>query len=484
MSDFVEKVRRFCADEELLSFDGVIVGLSGGPDSVALLKVLKAIFTGDIRAVHINHNLRPVDCDKDEAFVRDLCSCMDIPLICRSFDIAQMASELGRTEEEMGRIVRYRVFEEVRSGLAGEYAVATAHHGDDLAETFMMNLFRGSGLEGLRGIKAKSGSIIRPFLCVTKKEILDYLGDTPYCLDQTNSELNTTRNMWRNKILPEIAEVSIKEPEAAIRDTSSLLATDLDYISQEVYRAFDACKEERSGYVFLSVKKIAGLHQAILSRVIRHLYLYTAGSLKDFETVNLNTVLGMLDMGGSAREQMPFGITAFVQSDLLGFAREEDLAEVMDVLAEAAGFVTASGDCRIELTLSQIRDGFTAGLPDSGTQIRTRLIENCEEIEYNTTSWFCPVSLISDGLTVEGQLGGEVFAKAGASGSKQVRRIFTDLKVPKEVRGRIIGIKDGGELCFIPGIGHSKGFVSPESRLKCGGEGEVLEISFVRKDER
>ena len=491
MTDFAGRIFDFCQSEGLLCFDGVIVGLSGGPDSVALIKVLtelrdSGLYKGGIKAVHINHNLRPGDCDRDEAFVKDLCGELNIPLKCESFDIAKMASSDGRTEEEEGRIVRYRVFEKYRNELLaggeGDYAIAVAHHGDDLAETFMMNLFRGAGLEGLRGIKPRNGNIVRPFLCVTKQDILDYLGDAQYCTDYTNSELNSTRNIWRNKILPEIAEVSIKTPQTAIRDTSDLLAADLDYISQETYRAFDLCKVECGKYMMIDCARAAGLHKAILSRVIRHLYLFTAGRLTDFETVNLNTAMSMLDPEGSDREQMPFGIVAYRQSGLFGFVKADEIETVMSVIANAKGFVTSSADLHLEIDPRTIDGTFTAKLPDSPLYICARIIENYEDMEYNNKPWFCPTCLISGKLVIEGNIGGMLFAKAGSGSSKQVRRIFTDLKAPREIRDRIIGISDDAGLCYIPGIGHGKGFVSPESRERCGADGPVLEIRFVEME--
>ncbi len=492
MSDLIDKVYRFCTGEDLLKFDGVIVGLSGGPDSVALIKTFielrsRGLYNGDIRAVHINHNMRPGDCDRDEEFVRNLCRDLDIPLVCESFDIIKMAKEDGRTEEEEGRIVRYRVFEQYKSKLLNEglgtYAIAVAHHGDDLAETFMMNLFRGSGLEGLRGIKPGSGDIIRPFLCVTKKDILEFLGDDPYCIDHTNSELNSTRNIWRNKILPQISEVSIKEPEEAIRDTSALLASDLEFISGETYRAFDDCKVEMDGFVMLDCTKAAGLHKAILSRVIRHLFLYAAGSLKDFETVNLNIAMDMVKGEDDApdRADMPFGITGFRVGALFGFVRHEDLMPVMRTIADALGFVTASPDMNIVITPEQAEVGFASEMPDSLYKINISIIENYEDIEYNNKSWFCPISDITGNISVHGCLGASQFSKAGSSGSKQVRRIYTDLKVPREIRDEIIGISDGEDILFIPGIGHSKGFVSPRSKELCAPCGRLLEIRFEER---
>lgn len=487
MTEFEDRICSFCAANGLLDFDGVIVGLSGGPDSVALFRVLlrfveEGAYSGKVYALHVNHNMRPGDCDDDEAFVKKLCSASNVPLKTVSYDVSRIAKDMGRTEEEAGRILRYRAFEEYKSEIGDgskNIAVAVAHHSDDLAETFMMNLFRGSGLEGLTGIKAKNGNVIRPLLCVTKDEILSYLGDTPYCTDSTNEELCHTRNIWRNKVLPAISEVSIKTPEAAIRDTSKLLAVDSDYISTEMYKAFDRCKVQIGKLIMLDAQILSNYHSAIRTRVIRHLFLYVTGSLKDFETVNLDIAESMLDLSSSDREEMPRGYICFRQNGLLGFAKSEDMKSVMDTLVREVGFVTSGEAFEIKVTLDEIKSGFNTKLPNSEAQISLRLIEKCEVMEYNDKSWFCPIDLMSGVITITNSLCGHSFAKAGGSGSKKVRRIFTDLKVPREIRDSIVGVTDDDGVCFIPGVGHAKGFVSAKSKDRCPSDApEVVEVRF------
>ena len=482
-----DKVLAYCTENSLLDCDGVIVGLSGGPDSVALLKVLLSLvrsgeYSGRICALHVNHNLRPGDCDKDEAFVKSLCDSEGVLLKCISADVAYEASRTGRTVEEAGRIIRYRAFDGFRAELeqeGGRYFVATAHHGDDLAETFMMNLFRGSGLEGLTGIKARAGSIIRPFLCVTKQEILDYLGDSEYCTDHTNSELDHTRNVWRNVIFPQIAEVSVKAPHQAIRDTSALLAADSEYIASETYKAFDLCKVQAEGDIMLDAFRLRGLHMAIRSRVIRHLFLYAAGTLKDFEYVNLMAAEDVLQSDIPTTASMPWGIVCFMRNGLFGFVRQDRYDHVMTSIVRNMGFIIADGIFEIKIEPASVQKGFTAKIPNSDIQIKARIIENCDELEYNDKSWFCPTDMVSGDIIVRNDLCGMRFAKAGGSGSKQIKRLFTDLKVPAQVRDNVAGVVIGGMVCFIPGAGHGKGFVSSRSRERCGSLcDKVVEIRF------
>ncbi len=485
--DLPSKVLAYCRENDLLSCDGVIVGLSGGPDSVALLKVLLSFqkngdYKGRICALHVNHKLRPVDCDEDEAFVRKLCGEEGILLKCVTADVSYEAGRMGRTIEEAGRIIRYRAYEEFREELeeeGGRYVTATAHHGDDLAETFLMNLFRGSGLEGLTGIKAKTGDIIRPFLCVTKQEITDYLGESRYCIDKTNGELDHTRNIWRNMIIPQIAKVSVKDPEQAIRDTSGLLAVDSDYIASETYKAFDRLKISLGRDVVLDAAGLRECHEAVRSRVIRHLFLYVAGTLKDFEYVNLRSAEDVLESDVPVTAAMPWGIACFKRTGLFGFVKSERMDALMTAIVSGMGFVLSDQRIDIKIGPDELKDGFTAKIPNSGIQIRARIIENCDELEYNDKSWFCPTDMISGDIVVRNDLGSLKFAKAGGSGSKQISRLLTDLKVPGQVRSKVTGVMIGDTVCFIPGAGHGRGFVSRLSRERCASScGKILEIRF------
>ena len=157
--------------------DSVVVGVSGGADSVCLLSVLKNLQMSmalQLTAVHIHHGLRGEAADRDRDFVTALCEDMQIPCVCFQADIRAMAREQHLSEEEAGRKFRYDCFEEVRQERQAS-KIAVAHHRDDLAETVLLNLFRGSGLKGLSGIPMMRGCIVRPLLGVGRADIEAYL---------------------------------------------------------------------------------------------------------------------------------------------------------------------------------------------------------------------------------------------------------------------------------------------------------------------
>lgn len=194
--------------------DGVLVGLSGGADSVGLLLVLwklRETFQISLRALHVHHGLRGAEADRDAAFSRMLCERLEIPFYEFRIDAAKEALDRKCSVEEAGRLARYRLYEETARAWEEEIRrvhIATAHHADDNAETVLFNLFRGSGLTGLSGIAPVRGRIIRPLLWAQRSEIQTWLRQQgqDWVEDSTNQESEYSRNWLRNELLPAVEE--------------------------------------------------------------------------------------------------------------------------------------------------------------------------------------------------------------------------------------------------------------------------------------
>lgn len=209
-----EKVTQYINREQLfMPTDKVLVALSGGADSVALLCLLQA--SGyDCEAAHCNFHLRGAESDRDEAFVRRLCAKRHVPLHIVHFDTLRTAEERHISIEMAARKLRYEWFEQLRRE-TGASVTAVAHHQDDSVETLLLNLIRGTGINGLRGIRPKNGHIVRPLLCLSRKEITGYLDriGQDYVTDSTNLQDEYTRNKIRLNLLPLMQEInpSVKE---------------------------------------------------------------------------------------------------------------------------------------------------------------------------------------------------------------------------------------------------------------------------------
>ncbi len=224
---FLRKIKTYIGAHRLLN-EGqrVIVALSGGADSVALLHVLRQLGYAS-EAVHCNFHLRGEESMRDEQFVRSLCERLNVPLHVVDFDTTEYAATHHVSIEMAARDLRYDYFHKVATE-EGITAVAVAHHLNDSAETFLLNLMRGTGINGLRGIRPKNGLIVRPLLCVTRQEIITYLEGLgqPYVTDSTNLQDDFTRNKIRLKLLPLMQTInpSVQQSIVATADRLSELA--------------------------------------------------------------------------------------------------------------------------------------------------------------------------------------------------------------------------------------------------------------------
>ena len=191
--------------------DFIAVGVSGGADSVCLLLLLcelKQEYGLELHAVHINHGIRR-EAFKDQEFVENLCRRLKVPWITFSEDVQGMAEKESMSLEEAGRIIRYRCFQKVLD-MHGGGKIAVAHHQNDQAETILYRMSRGTGIQGLKGMEAVRGDVIRPLLCLKKTEILKYLKEKgqSWMEDASNEDNTFARNKIRNQVIPALTKVN------------------------------------------------------------------------------------------------------------------------------------------------------------------------------------------------------------------------------------------------------------------------------------
>ena len=218
-----KKIAQYIDNERLFPINArIIVALSGGADSVALLRILHTLGY-DCEAAHCNFHLRGTESDRDEMFVRKLCKTMKTPLHTIDFATEQYAIEKKISIEMAARELRYQWFAEIKEKPKAD-VIAVAHHQDDSVETVLLNLIRGTGINGLLGIRPKNGDIVRPLLCISRKEITDYLQNAgqEYMTDSTNLQDEYTRNKIRLNLLPLMQEINPLVKEHII-DTSNYL---------------------------------------------------------------------------------------------------------------------------------------------------------------------------------------------------------------------------------------------------------------------
>lgn len=224
------KILTYINKENLLNRqEKVVVTCSGGADSIFLLHILNKLGF-DCIVAHCNFHLRGEESDRDENFVREFCKKENLTLLVQHFDTKQFASENKLSIEMAARELRYNWFEKIRT----EYnagAIAVAHHSDDSIETILLNLLRGTGLKGICGIRPKNGYIVRPLLCVNRKEIEDYLHEQgiEYIVDSTNLENEYTRNKIRNIVMPILREINPQIDSVMLSNAENFSAAESIY---------------------------------------------------------------------------------------------------------------------------------------------------------------------------------------------------------------------------------------------------------------
>jgi tRNA(Ile)-lysidine synthase len=228
----LKKIQKYIHDHQLLSPHAkVIVGLSGGMDSMAMLDVL-TLFGYSCVAAHCNFHLRGEESNRDADFVKKWCESIEIPFVSTDFDTQKYAADKKISIEMAARELRYAWFEVIRQQYDAE-AIVVAHHRDDSVETVLLNLVRGTGIKGLSGISPKNGNIVRPFLCVTCKEIESYVDERglPFVFDSTNSEDVYTRNFIRLNIIPQLEELNPSVKDAIYRTSQNVSEAEKMYSS-------------------------------------------------------------------------------------------------------------------------------------------------------------------------------------------------------------------------------------------------------------
>ena len=322
----------------------VVVGLSGGPDSVCLLYELK-ILGNPVICAHVNHGLRGEEANGDEAYVRELCARLKVPLEVRNIDAAALAKELGQTIEEAGREARYAFFDELCEKITGELieddlfcmpAIAVGHNMDDQIETVMMRIMRGTGIDGLAGIAPRRKSamgfdILRPLLAVPREKILMRLSELKVTAreDTSNKETEYFRNKIRLEIIPWLESATDFNLRQSLLRLAENAAEDKDYFDAVICEALDdesgevvvkneLAGNEKGGSFCFPAEILAGSHPAIRHRLIRAVFA-ELGLTRDVAAVHLAAADNLLRTWQDGREasgkrvEFPFDFTFGIQ---------------------------------------------------------------------------------------------------------------------------------------------------------------------------
>lgn len=399
----------------------VAVAVSGGADSMALLYFMSNF--GDkyrIKTVALNveHGIRGENSLKDTAFVKDYCNKHGIPLLSYSVNSPEKAKKDKITLEQAARILRYECFfDAIKRGKCD--AVVTAHHSSDNMESVLFNLFRGTGIKGLIGIKNYGEKIYRPFVRVTKAEINDFINEhsIPFVNDETNFCDDYTRNYLRLNVIPKIKEVFPEAEKSVLRLSETLKAEDefLDDLGKK------ALIQRGDGYFIL-----LGTPQVIMARAII-VALKNLGLTHDYEKVHVDDVLSLCEKENGKTVHLPLNIKA---------AKEYDK---ITIFKDRSG---KTETCSIP---------FSTGLHTLNGQTINAVF--CEKMstEELKKGFYADFDKIPESAIIRFRKNGDKFTKF-SGGTKSLSDYFTDKKIPLKDRGGILLVADKNDVLIINGI--------------------------------
>ena len=461
----INKVKTFIIENNLLNKgDKVLVALSGGPDSVCLLNILcelKEEFNIKVAAAHVNHMLRGKEALADEEYARELCYKLGVEFFSRQIDIKSISKERNISHELAGREERYKYFQEIVNKI-GYNKIAVAHNLNDQAETVLMNMMRGSGIEGLCGIRNKrEGGIIRPILCLSRKEIENYceVNKLNPRIDKSNLESIYSRNKVRLDILPYMRDNFNKDIIETINRMATLLQVDNDFIEKEVNKYYkEYCKKE-SGHIVIS-KEAFTLEKAIITRIIKKAFIEFTGKHTNFEMKHIYEVISLANNSTNKKISIPHKVIA-----------ENSYGDIYLKFNDEKKHISS----KISLDKSQINCN---KFKFDKYNFEFDVIYNKKNIEFsnNVLIKFFDYDKIKEKLIIRKRINGDKITPLGMKGSKKVKDIFMDLKIPIDERDEIPILCFDNEVAWIVGYRVSEKFKITNETKK------VIKITATRKD--
>ena len=421
--DLINRVKQYIGTNRLLKSGSlVIVGVSGGADSTALLKVLLALGYRCI-AVHCNFHLRGAESDRDQRFVEDLCHMFGVELITFSYDTVLYAKQKGISIEMAARELRYADFEKVMKE-HGASAICIAHHRDDSVETLLLNLIRGTGLRGLTGIKPKNGHIIRPLLCVSRQEIEEYLKeiDQPYITDSTNLETDYTRNKIRLELLPLMRRIN-PNVDSSIESTALHLQQAYAFYNQaiEQARAQVVTADESNLAIDIAKLKTVPSAQALLFEILSPL---------GFNDAQITDVAASLD------SQTGTGFASATHR----IVKDRDAFIVSPIRAKAFSNIAFSAKDGVSIDLS---DGMTLSVSTAPADAPISKAPSVGSFD---------ADLIDGPLLIREWKEGDWFIPFGMKGRKLISDYLTDNKISAADRKKQLVITYNDDIIWVVGL--------------------------------
>lgn len=460
----IAKVKQFMEKYHMVKSGGhVLVGLSGGADSVCLFFLLHLLgkeMDFQVSAVHVNHMLRGESADADSRFAKEFAKSLNHTCYCVSVLVQKLSEEEKLTLEEAGRKARYDVFLKTAKEIGAD-TIALAHHKNDQSETMLFHLARGCGISGLRGIKPirqwqnESVKMIRPLLCVTRKEIEQFLLEQKiaYVIDETNGQNVYSRNKIRNRLIPFMEAELCEKTVEHMADTAELLGEAEDYLSLMANQAFGRIvrkdSENQNKYSIL-VKELEKEHSYIKGAVVKKALEQLANANKDLEKVHVESIVKLCEMSVGKSVSLPYQITAERgYEEIFLKKRSFNKEETEKNQSFCVSFDLPKPGQELEIPL-QNQDVLIAKVMSYEEFAQANCPEKKGEVpDKPYTKWF-DCDKIEKYLQVRFRETGDYFY-LNDTDTKKVKAYFIHEKVPKEDRDLVYLVSQGKHVLWISG---------------------------------
>lgn len=434
------------------SGDNVLIGLSGGSDSVFLLTVLNKlapILNISIGAAHLNHCIRGDEALRDENFAKEICNNLNIKFHSKKADIPFISKRDKISEESAGRQERYMFFD----NLCMEYGynkIAVAHNMNDSVETILINMIRGCSLSGLEGISPVNENIVRPIIEIEKKDIENYLTENKieYCIDSTNNGNDYTRNKVRHQIIPSMLGINKSALKTIFRN-SFIIKEDNEFLND--YAKNINCIDFDKKSITIDREKLSKQSKVIRKRILLLAIEKFCGNSMNIAQKHLEILSGELKTG--EKYDMPNDLTVIVSYDKIYLqCKNKKNHNINETEIYPNGKFVISDNMIVETSFAKKDINYKD--------------KNCIYIDY---------SKIKDKLLIRQKKDGDTIIPYGMTGSKKLKQLFNDLKIPSEKRGEIPILTDGdATVAVIPYRVSDLYKVTEESR-------QILKIQLIKE---
>ncbi|GKH34893.1 tRNA lysidine(34) synthetase TilS [Muricomes sp. OA1] len=439
----MEKVLGFIERYQMIvSGDKIVAGISGGADSVCLLFVLLELREKmgiEIVAVHVNHGLRGENAKRDEVFVQELCRKQDVKCVVYHENVESISKKRKQSVEEAGRVVRREAFERTLLACGGT-KIAMAHHQNDNAETLLMNLARGTGLKGLGGIQPVAGNIIRPLLCLNRREIERFVEEIGcgFCQDETNEEDDYTRNRLRHQVIPVLEEQVNAQAVRHMNEAMEQIRGLQDYMEMQTEQACQNCvAKQKDGSLCIYEAGYRKLHRVLQGLLIRRCLSRASGAERDITMAHVEAVAGLFEKQTGRSRDLPYSVKAVRNYDGVVLKKKTDM--------QKKGFAPI-----------QLRVPGITRVPELNLTICCSILEKQADFsakqapQKTYTKWF-DYDIIKGDLIIRPRQGRDSIVIDKDGRSQKIKSYFINEKIPSEERDCVPLIADEKQIIWILG---------------------------------